>query len=152
MTSDICDIAPPRATLSLPEISVTAQERLAQAVAPLSAPRNPLRMADFRAAAKAIKVTLVLDPTAFVGLHVPEGRPRHVLPIDVAGRVIKADLSCKSIRKAVTVIGQHGADGVALLVQGQLEVGDKISSAGLSAMPKTPKPPQSSEVPAALVP
>jgi hypothetical protein len=54
--------------------------------------------------------------------------------------VVKADLACKAIRKAVAAVAEHGPQGVALLLQGQLEAGDKLSSAGLSAMPKTPKP------------
>ena len=140
VASDVCDVAPQSATLSLSHIPSSVADKLAEAVA-RPAPHPDRRFADFRASARAIKVTLVLDPTAFSGLAVPEGRPRHVLPVDVGGRVVKADLACKAIRKAVAAVAEHGPQGVALLLQGQLEAGDKLSSAGLSAMPKTPKPP-----------
>jgi hypothetical protein len=152
MAYDVLSVAPQSATLSLPEISVTIQERLAEAVAPppVREPSPAERFKKFRATARSIKVTLVLDPGQFVGLVVPDGQPRYVLPIDVAGRVIKADLACKAIRKAVAAVAEYGPQGVAILLQGQLEPGDKLSSGGLSAMPKTPKP-QPSEVPAASV-
>jgi hypothetical protein len=144
MPNDMSPVAAQNATLSLPNVPSKVHDRLAQAVAP--PPERPRGFNDTRASAKAIKVSLNLDPLGFVGVKVPDGMPRFTLPVDVAGRKIRADLNCKAIRKAVAAVKEFGPDGVAIVLTGQLEKGDTLSSAGLSAMPKTPKP--QSEVPA----
>ena len=98
------------------------------------------RSKTLRASARSIKVSMLLDATAFVGLVVPNGE-RFGLPIDVGGRTLRADLATKSLRKAAAAVALHGPTMVAVVLVGQLEAGDRLSSAGLSCMPKTPKAP-----------
>jgi hypothetical protein len=90
--------------------------------------------------ARAIKVTLVLDPGELAGLPEPS-TPRVVLKIKVAdgNRLVTADLAAKAIRKARAAIAEHGAAGVACILQGKLVAGDAIVEAGLVAAPKAPK-------------
>jgi hypothetical protein len=90
----------------------------------------------------ALKVSVVLDPASLLGLKVPNGRPRLVLGIRLAdARTLTADLSAKSVRRAIATVREHGADAVATIVQGRL-TGDTITEAGLSAQPKAAKPQQ----------
>jgi hypothetical protein len=88
--------------------------------------------------AKAIKVSVPLDPAELSRLGEPKG-PRTVLRIAVGGRVVVADVNSKAIRKAKTTIAQHGVDGVICFVQGRLEAGDVLAEAGLAAQPKAAK-------------
>ena len=62
-----------------------------------------------------------------------------VLAVEVAGRTLAADIAAKALRKAKATIAEHGADQVALILQGKLD-GNAIMEAGLVAQPKTPKP------------
>jgi ribosomal protein S3 len=48
---------------------------------------------------------------------------------------VSADINAKSVRKAAATIGEHGPDGVAVIIQGKL-VGDTIAEAGIVAQPK----------------
>jgi hypothetical protein len=71
--------------------------------------------------AKAIKVTVVLDPAAILTIAAPEsGPPRLVLAIQTPDRTVRADLASKAIRRAQTIIREHTPDGTAVLVQGRL--------------------------------
>jgi hypothetical protein len=89
-----------------------------------------------------LKVTLALEPASLLALEVPNGRPRLVLGIRLPDtRTLTADLSAKSVRRALAAIREHGADAVATIVQGRLS-GDTITEAGLSAQPKAAKPRQ----------
>jgi hypothetical protein len=88
--------------------------------------------------AKALKVTLVLDPAAVVAFRVPNGDLRTTITISVGGRTVTADLASKSIRKAITAIGEHGVDGVACVLQGKLRADNTIDEAGLVVQPRTP--------------
>ncbi len=88
--------------------------------------------------AKALKVALVLDPAAIAAFRLSPGDIRTVLSISVAGRVVTADIATKSIRKAAAAIGEHGADGVACVLQGKLQADDTLTEAGLAAQLKTP--------------
>lgn len=91
--------------------------------------------------AKALKVTLVLDPAPLVGITVPDGVPRQTLAVLVDGRRVTAELASKSLRRAIAGITEHGIDGVACVLQGKLAPsGNAIVEAGLSALPKAPKP------------
>jgi hypothetical protein len=90
--------------------------------------------------AKAIKVSIVLDAAALVGVVVPNGQPRFPIIIGVAGRTLKAELNAKSARKCCATIAEHGPDGVAVLLQGKL-AGDVIEDAGIAATPRTTRPP-----------
>jgi ribosomal protein S3 len=53
---------------------------------------------------------------------------------------VTADVAAKAIRKAKATIAEHGADGVALLVQGKLNGSNEVVEAGLVAQVKAPKP------------
>jgi hypothetical protein len=53
--------------------------------------------------------------------------------------IVKARLNPKSYRRALATIGTHGAENVAVLVQGQMSKADEIESAGISAVLKKPK-------------
>jgi len=65
----------------------------------------------------------------------PDGKPRTVIAIRLPDRRLSVDLNAKSVRKAVATIGEHGPDGVAVIIQGKL-VGDAITEAGIVAQPK----------------
>jgi hypothetical protein len=86
-----------------------------------------------------LKVTLALEPASLLALEVPNGRPRFVLGIRLADtRTLTADLSAKSLRRAIAAIRARGADAVVTILQGHL-VADTIAEAGLSAQPKAAK-------------
>lgn len=91
--------------------------------------------------ARKLKVTTLLDPAPFIGMSMPpDNTPgRTVLALTVAGRAYTADVATRSIRRVLAAIAEHGAEGVAILVQGAL-VGSEITEAGLAAQPKTPRP------------
>jgi hypothetical protein len=86
--------------------------------------------------AKALKVTLVLNPAEVAAVHAP-ATSRVVLSIDVDGRCVTADIASKSLRKAQATIAEHGADNVACIVQGKLKV-NTVAEAGLVVQPKKP--------------
>ena len=90
--------------------------------------------------ARSLKLTAVLDPTVVAGIPAPNGQPRVPVAIVCGGRVIRAELNAKSLRKVQAVIAEHGADGVAVVLQGKLLAGDAIAEAGITAQIKTPKP------------
>jgi hypothetical protein len=88
--------------------------------------------------AKSLKVTLVLDPSEVARLPAPpDGVPRTTLRIDVAGRVVSADLNSKSVRKVLAIIRENSAENVACILQGKLGPDNQILEAGLSAQPRT---------------
>jgi|SRR5581483_4156722 len=86
--------------------------------------------------AKSLKVTLVLNPAEVLTLSAPDGKPRCIVRIDVAGRTLTADLNAKSVRKAIATIRESGAENVACILQGKLEARDVLAEAGLSAVLK----------------
>jgi hypothetical protein len=91
--------------------------------------------------AKNLKVTMVLDSAEVLTVSTPDGGPaRLVLEIRTPDRVVRAEVAAKSVRKVKATIRELGADGVAVVLQGKLVAGDAIADAGISAMPKTPKP------------
>ena len=90
--------------------------------------------------ARALKCTIVLDPTEVAQIIAPDGKPRTVIAIRLPDRRVSADLNAKSVRKAVATISEHGPDGVAVTIQGKL-VGDAITEAGIITQPKVrPQP------------
>jgi hypothetical protein len=89
--------------------------------------------------AKAIKATLVLNPAEVAAMRVPEGQ-RVVLTIDADGRKVSADIACKSLRKAIAAIAEHGVEGCAVILQGKLRPGDVLAEAGLVVQPKVRPP------------
>ena len=89
---------------------------------------------------RALKVTLMLDPAALVGVEVPPGTSRMPIVVTVDSRRVRAELSAKSVRRAATTVAELGPDAVAVILQGRLEPGDVIAEAGITAQPKGPKP------------
>src|SRR5258706_10134111 len=89
--------------------------------------------------ARKLKVTCVIDAAAFRATFpdpFPDWAPPRVeIQIAIDGRTYTADIASKSVRKAVKVLGEHGADNVALLVQGTL-LGNRIEECGLVAQVK----------------
>jgi hypothetical protein len=83
-------------------------------------------MAQLILSTRALKCTLVLDPTEVAQLVAPDGQPRVVVAIQAPDRRVTADLAAKSVRRALATIGEHGPDGVSVIVQGKL-VGDAIT-------------------------
>jgi hypothetical protein len=58
--------------------------------------------------------------------------------INAGGRIVKADLATKSVRKAVKTLTESGVANVTLIIQGSLSTdGLKIEEAGLVANIKT---------------
>ena len=53
---------------------------------------------------KAIKATVVLDPSAVAEINIPNGQARVVLRISAGGRVLTADIAAKGLRKAMATI------------------------------------------------
>ena len=87
---------------------------------------------------RAFKCTVVLDPAEVAQLAALDGQPRVKIDIRLPDRRVSAELNAKSVRRALATIGEHGPDGVAVIVQGRL-VGDTITDAGIFAQPK-PQP------------
>jgi hypothetical protein len=85
--------------------------------------------------ARALKCTIVLDPAEVAQIVASDGKPRTIIAIRLPDRRVSADLNAKSVRKAVAAIGEHGPDGVAVIIQGKL-VGDLITEAGIVAQPR----------------
>jgi hypothetical protein len=94
---------------------------------------------------KALKVTLVLDPAALVGVDVPLGVSRVPIVVVVGDRKVLADLSARPVRRAAATVAELGPEAVAIILQGKLEPGDVIAEAGISAVVKGPKPPPAAE-------
>jgi hypothetical protein len=87
--------------------------------------------------AKSIKATLVLDPNELVALAAPDGAPRCIVRVQVAGRTLTADLNAKSVRKAIATIKASGPDSVACILQGRLDQNNSLLEAGLAVQLKT---------------
>jgi hypothetical protein len=90
--------------------------------------------------ARALKVTLVLDPVQLAEISVPNGAGPQQLRIMVVERRVKAQISAKSLRKAVAMIAERGAERVAVFIQGKLDADDVISECGLVAQLRAPRP------------
>ena len=84
-------------------------------------------MAQLTVAAHALKVVAMLDPAEVATLPTPEGQARSNLVIACAGKLYRADVATKALRKAKAVIA-NGADNVVVFVQGKLQ-GDEIVEA-----------------------
>jgi hypothetical protein len=90
---------------------------------------------------RALKVTIVLDPTEVASIPTPDGKPRSIVRISVAGRIVSADLNAKSVRKVIATIRENGPENIAVILQGKLTANDEIAEAGLTAQVKINKPP-----------
>jgi hypothetical protein len=93
-------------------------------------------------AARKIKVAIVIDAAPFVKLGVPPDNapPRTNIVVEVAGRTLTADVSTKSVRKAVKTLLENVEQGVTLVLQGALVAGDHVDEAGLIAQVKAKAP------------
>jgi hypothetical protein len=83
--------------------------------------------------AKKLKVTLLIDAAPLMALRaVPDNAPsRTDISVTVGGRTVTADIATKSVRKVVKALADHGADNVAVILQGVLTVGNRVEEAGL---------------------
>jgi hypothetical protein len=129
-----------RPTLSAPPSAIAAlasrQAEVPKPTIPVAQrPGGPLRLK-----ARALKVTLVLDPAAIAGFTVPNGVARVEFVVAVDGRKVTGSFSAKSVRKAVAAIAEHGPEAIALVLQGKLATGDVIEECGIAAQVKGPKP------------
>jgi hypothetical protein len=102
-------------------------------------PRLPGRRRAARphGSARSLKCTLVLNAAELAAQADPVGA-RVMLAVEVVGQTLAADIAAKALRKAKATIAEHGADQVALILQGKLD-GNAVLEAGLVAQPKTPK-------------
>lgn len=90
------------------------------------------------ATAKAVKVTLVLDPAGITRVD-SIGKKQVPIRITVDGIVLEADLNSKSYRKALTTIDELGVDNCNAILQGSMKKQGKIEGAGLVIQPKKQK-------------
>jgi hypothetical protein len=89
---------------------------------------------------RALKASVVLDPAALAGVVVPDGLSKVTLHVAALGKTIIAEVNAKSLRRTVAAVAAAGPNGVAVVLQGKLEEGNRLTGAGISAQPKTPKP------------
>jgi hypothetical protein len=104
-------------------------------------------MSNLAIAAKAVKVTVPLDPATLAAL--PEPRPgtdRVTLVITCEDAIFSASISAKSLRKARSTIAEYGAENIFCVVQGKLK-GKEIVECGLVAQLKAK--PQAAPAPSA---
>jgi hypothetical protein len=128
----------------LPTLTAPPAARAAIAARPAVAPKTvhhvpPKPGGRLRLTAKAFKVTLVVDGTVLADYTVPE-RDRPRVTIAAGGRTVTAELNPKSLKKAIATIREHGAEAVAVVLQGNLGPGDVLDQAGISAQLKGPRP------------
>ena len=108
---------------------------------------------------KGVKINTLIPATSLVGLVPPEPQPagNPVIDIEIEGSplVIRATLNGKSVRLALKVVAEHGADGVdARCRQSEAAPAEGgpyiLDTAGLTVTPKVAKPESSgpSESPA----
>jgi hypothetical protein len=86
--------------------------------------------------AKSLKATVVLDAAQVAGLSAPDGKPRCIVRINIAGRTVTADLNAKSVRKAIATIREAGPDACAVILQGKLQPDNSLAEAGLTVQLK----------------
>ena len=84
---------------------------------------------------RALKCTVVLDPAEVAQIVAPDGKPRVVIDIRLPDRRVTVDLNAKSVRRALATVSEHGASGVATVIQGKL-VGDTVAEARIFAQQK----------------
>jgi len=143
----LAQAGPPRQRLSLVGASAdraacALAARLPATAAPPPAPRQGVNT--LATTAKAVKATLVIDGASLACPVAPDQQGRVLLQIDIAGRVLHASVSAKTIRKAVAAIAAAGGPAaVAVVVSGRLEPDDTLTDAGVIVQPRSPKPPPS---------
>lgn len=88
---------------------------------------------------RTCKVMIPLEHEALKGIRVPDDQRRMKLQIQLIGGKMTAEISTKSMRRAIAAIAEHGSNDVAIIVQGKLTPGNIVQDAGLMAQLKTPK-------------
>ena len=87
--------------------------------------------------AKALKVTLVIDPS---GIPRIDSNGLKIMPlkvnIDNTSMSVTANVSAKSYRKALSSIDEYGVDNCNVIVQGPMKQYGVIDDAGLVVQPK----------------
>jgi hypothetical protein len=92
--------------------------------------------------AKSAKLTLVLEPAEVAAWAVPDGQKHFKLKVRYQGAHVEVSLSTKGARKAVAMVKELGVDGVAVIIQGKLKIGQQtisIEEAGILAQPRAKK-------------
>jgi hypothetical protein len=87
---------------------------------------------------KALKVTAPLDAAEIAALPTPDGQARTHLAISCDGKLYRAEVATKSLRKVKTTIAANGVENMFVMVQGKLK-GNEIAEAGLTAQVKAAK-------------
>src|SRR5262249_34929943 len=88
--------------------------------------------------ARAVKVTIPLQPATVAALVAPESGPSRLkLVVTFDGGSVRAELAAKSVRKAQRTLAEHGLDAVFCSLQGRLAVKNEIVECGLVAQVKT---------------
>ena len=87
--------------------------------------------------ARAVKVTIPLDPAAIDTLPLPD-QQRVELLVGCDGQRYSASISTKSLRKAKSTISANGVEKVFVMLQGKLK-GHEILECGLVAQVKIAK-------------
>jgi hypothetical protein len=70
----------------------------------------------------------------------PNGQAKVTLTVAAGGRVLKADVNTKSLRRCIATINETAPDNVTIILQGKLEAGDAITECGIVAQPRVAKP------------
>jgi hypothetical protein len=96
-------------------------------------------MARLTLSARALKISVPLDPAEVRALHIPDNQTRAQLAITCEGKTYLADIATKALRKAKGIIAANRVENVFAMVQGKLK-GNEIIECGLVAQVKTPKP------------
>jgi hypothetical protein len=102
---------------------------------------------------KGLKINTFLPPALLPADLVPPepqpaGNPVIELQLEGSTLVVRASLNGKSVRRALKVIAEHGAEHVNVVLQGNLKSPATpggpflLEGAGLAATPKVAKPPQ----------
>ena len=99
---------------------------------------------------KGLKINTLLNPAVLPADLVPPepqpaGTPTISLALEGSPLVVRASLNGKSVRRALKVIAEHGAENVNVVLQGNLKPAATpgspfvLDAAGLAATPKVAK-------------
>ncbi len=98
----------------------------------------------------ALKVTVPLTadalPRDLVPMEGPAGEPTIDLVLDGGSLTVRAKINGKNYRKLLKQVAEHGADNVAVALQGVLRAPESpggpfvLEGAGFQAVVKTPRP------------
>jgi hypothetical protein len=92
---------------------------------------------------KKLKATMLIDAAPIAALRLSDNAPSRIdITVMVGGRAVTASIASKSLRKCTKVLADHGADNVAVILQGVLTAGDILDEAGLVAQVKVQAAPQ----------